>query len=127
MEGIQNFTSSIYKKSINKQNNTVDKNSKPGAKAIAKGYLAGSLVSYFVMVPSIISNKILQKVKNLSGSLSPNELAQVEKATEDTIKSSGLEEKGVSIVKTTKDNIDEVTRILKKKQITVFSNIIRRN
>jgi len=119
MNGVQNFSSNVYRntsnKSIDGQNKNEDKKSKPGAKAITCGYLAGSAVSSIVGIPNVLlSPKLMQKMKNLSDSITPDELEQIEKTATNIIKTSGLEEKGVSVIKATKDNVDEITKIFEK-------------
>ena len=56
----------------------------------------------------------MKKIGKISNSLSADEFTQVEKAVVDTIKNSGLEAKGVSIIKATTENAEEISKIMGK-------------
>lgn len=97
------------------QINEEKKYKKPGAGAVIGGVLAGSTVAGAAKLPAkYFSPKIMEKMQTLSGGLTQDEFKQVEKAAAETIKKSGLADKGVSIVKATTENMDEVNRIIAK-------------
>ena len=97
------------------QINEEKKYKKPGAGAVIGGVLAGSTVANAAKLPAVcLSAKILEKMQDLSAGLTQDEFKQVEKAAAETIKKSGLADKGVSIVKATTENMDEVNRIIAK-------------
>ena len=105
MEGIQNV-------GANKQE---QKYKNPNVGTIIGGVIAGATVQNLTSVPHlIISPKILEKLGKISNSLTADEFSQVEKAVSDTIKDSGLEAKGVSIIKATEENADEISKIMEK-------------
>lgn len=105
MEGTQNINT----------NTQEQKYKKPSVGAIIGGVVAGSTVKSLSSLPHhLISPPIMQKMVKLSNSLSADEFTQVEKAVVDTIKNSGLEAKGVSIIKATAENADEITKIMEK-------------
>jgi len=86
---------------------------KPSAGSIIGGALAGSVVQGAVSTPKqIIAPLILEKVQKISRELTADEFTQVEKAVLDTIKNSGLEAKGVSVIKATSENAKEISEIM---------------
>lgn len=86
---------------------------KPSTGAIIGGVLAGSAVNSLVCVPhKLVTPLILEKMSEISRNLSADEFSQVEKAVDDTIKNSGLADKGVSIIKATAKNADEINKII---------------
>jgi len=88
---------------------------KPGTGAVIGGLIAGSFVHGLADMPhSIGAPIIMARAAMLSNSLNKDEFSQVEKAVKETIKRSGLEDKGVSIIKTTAENKDEVAKIVQK-------------
>ena len=92
-----------------------EKYKNPSAGTIIGGVIAGSTVQSLTSVAHYMTSpQIINKMGKLSNTLSADEFTQVEKAVVDTIKNSGLEAKGVSIIKATAENADEITKIMEK-------------
>lgn len=88
---------------------------KPSTGAIIGGVIAGSAVKNLTVLPRrSVASRIMKKIGKINNSLSADEFNQVEKAVSDTIKNSGLEAKGVSIIKTTAENADKISEIIGK-------------
>jgi len=96
-------------------NSQEQKYKNPSVGAIIGGVVAGSTVQSLTSFPQhLISPHIMKKMRQISNSLSADEFTQVKKAVADTIKTSGLEAKGVSIIKSTAENADEINKIMGK-------------
>lgn len=108
MEGIQkNIQEQQYKK--------------PGAGAVIGGVLAGSTVNSLTSLSGqFVKSGIMNKIGKLNNLITADEFSQVEKAVSDTIKKSGLEAKGVGIIKATAENADEISRIMSKQLDKTF-------
>jgi len=88
---------------------------KPSVGAIIGGVIAGSIVERLINQPyNPIGVQIMKRMGKISNSLSADEFNQVEKAVADTIKNSGLEAKGVEIIKATAENAEEISKIMSK-------------
>lgn len=88
---------------------------KPSVGAIIGGVIAGSTVNSLVLIPHKIgAPKILNHMAGISSSLSQDEFKTVNKAIENTLQTSGLDKKGVSIIKATEQNADEIAKIMTK-------------
>ena len=88
---------------------------KPSVGTIIGGVIAGSTVARLATSPhKLVTPQILKQMREISNSLSEDEFRQVEKAVSDTIKNSGLEAKGVSIIKATSENAKEISKIVGK-------------
>lgn len=76
---------------------------KPGAGVVIGGVFAGSTAANAATtLPAVwLSTKIIKKMQNLSDGLTQDEFKQVEKAAAETLKNSGLADKGVKIIKIT--------------------------
>jgi hypothetical protein len=90
---------------------------KPSAGAIIGGVFAGSMTNALIQqLPSKILNpQIVKKLLNIN-CLNAEELKAVTQAVQDTLKNTGLDKKGVSIFRITKENLDEIPKI--------FTNIV---
>ena len=98
--------------SINTQEQTYIK---PSTGSIIGGVVAGAAVNKMTGIPTqLIQAQIMKKMGSISSSLSEDEFVKVGKAVTDTIKNSGLEAKGVGIVKATSENAEEIAKILSK-------------
>lgn len=108
MEGVQkNIQEQQYKK--------------PGAGAVIGGVLAGSTVNSLTSLSGqFVKSGIMNKTGKLNNLITADEFSQVEKAVSDTIKKSGLEAKGVGIIKATAENADEISRIMSKELDKTF-------
>lgn len=101
-------------------NNQEQQYQKPGMGAIFGGIVAGSLVQSATSAPmKVISPKIMSEVGKISQNLTTDEFNNVEKALSETLKKSGLAEKGVSFIKATEKNSDEIINIMKKDSSSV--------
>ncbi len=88
---------------------------KPSTSAVIGGVILGSMVKNAAVTPhKIIAPKIADKMVTLSKSLSSDEFSKVEQAITKTVKDSGLEAKGVSIIKATAENAEEIQNALTK-------------
>lgn len=88
---------------------------KPGAGAVIGGVVAGSAVNNLTKISSnIVSPKLSKTMQNLSNSLTTDQFSKVEKAINDTLTTSGLKDKGVSIIKATAENAEEINNIITK-------------
>ena len=89
---------------------------KPGVGSILGGVIAGSMVQGAVGngPQLIVSTDVMKKMKKISNSISEEASSQVEKTIFDTIKESGLEAKGVGVIKATKENAGEIANIMEK-------------
>lgn len=104
-----------FNKDITNVNIDEQKYIKPDAGAIIGGVVAGLAVQSFTGITNnLAAFQIMKKMRKISNSLSADEFIQVEKAVADTIKNSGLEAKGVSIIKATKENAEEISKIMAK-------------
>lgn len=84
--------------------------------AIIGGVLVGNLTQSVVATPhKLIAPKALAKMRELSKGLTQDEFNSVEKAIEETMNyHPELVQKGVSIVRATKDNSKEISHIVEK-------------
>ena len=88
---------------------------KPGAGAVIGGVVAGTTVQGLTGIPqNIVAPKIMNKMESICSSISAEECAQVDKAAAQLLKDSGLEAKGVNIIKATAENTEEVSKIMSK-------------
>lgn len=88
---------------------------KPSTGAKIGGVLVGSLVGGAVSTPlKSFSPKAIEEMTKLSKGLSQDEVVKVTGALEDNLKKTGLLEKGVEIVKASKNNSDKVQEIMAK-------------
>ena len=62
----------------------------------------------------MVAPKLMQKMSKISQDLTADEFNSVQKAIAETIESTGLSRKGVSILTATADNMDEVTKVMAK-------------
>ena len=105
----------IDKESQNIKNISKQNYQKPSVGTIIGGVIAGATVQGLIEVPHhLAAPQIIKKMKKISNSISTEEITQVEKAISDTLKNSGLEEKGVNIIKATEENSEEITKIMGK-------------
>lgn len=87
----------------------------PSTGAIIGGVTAGTVVDGLVSAPkSIFSSQVIGKIGKISERLSAEELMQIEKAMTDAIKKTGLDKKGVDVLKATTENAKEVADIFAK-------------
>ncbi len=94
---------------INKQEQTYRQ---PSTGTIIKGIATGFLVQNLVLLPHLIgAPKIMEKMNDIC-QISKDEHCAVDKAIEETLKISGLIQKGVKIIKANKNNTSETTKIL---------------
>lgn len=89
---------------------------KPGAGAIIGGCLAGSAVSGLVASPikSMLTPKIIKKMNDISHNLTEDEFRSVSNAIDETLKKTGLADKGVGVIRATKENAEEISNIINK-------------
>ena len=88
---------------------------KPSKAAMLGGFLAGGM-TYNVVNTSIktpIVVRCMSKIKNMGNGLSNSEFEAIKDAAEKVIKTSGLKDKGVSILKVTSQNKEEIEKLLK--------------
>ena len=87
---------------------------KPNIGTIIAGILAGRTVNSLTtnLPKNIISSKAFEEMAKLSDGLSKNEYEKIEDTLKETIKSSGLADKGVSLLKATAENADEIEQIM---------------
>ncbi len=86
---------------------------KPGAGACIGGVMAGGVVQSIVQRPhQLIVTKILDKMNNISNNLSNDEFENVNSAIVKTLDKTGLSKKGVSVLKVTADNMDELSNVM---------------
>ena len=110
VDAVKPFNKEITGVNIDKQ-----KYIKPDAEDIIGGVVAGSAVQSLTAMPlNKAASKITKKARKISNSLSADEFTQIEKAVADTIKNSGLEAKGVGIIKATTENAEELSKIAAK-------------
>ena len=101
--------------SVNIDNNYEKNYKKPSTGAIIGGVLAGGAIQSAVSAPSqLYSAKIIAKMGKLSQELTADEFSQAESAMKKIIQESGLSAKGVSILKATSENMDEINKIITK-------------
>ena len=87
----------------------------PGAGAIIGGIVAGSAVKNMAKLPlNITSPLIMKKAVSVGNSLTKDEFSRVGKAAVEAIKTTGLQEKGVEIIKATSKNTKEIAEIMAK-------------
>ncbi len=87
----------------------------PSTSTIVGGVVAGGVVSGVTKLPHcLVATKTVNNMQKLSSSLTPDEFVQVEKAISSALKESGVAAKGVSIVKYTSQNADEISMIINK-------------
>ena len=88
----------------------------PTPLAIAGGVIAGGITNSAVKIgqDAITGLFISRALKNTSKNISTDEFKQLETAIENTINNSGLKEKGVEIIKATKENSKKITDIISK-------------
>jgi len=97
---------------VNNQDQTYKK---PSVGTIIGGALAGGAVSGIVQTPAkAISPQLMEHMSKLSNSISADEFKAAEKAALEVIETTGLGKKGVSIIKATAENGEEVTKIITK-------------
>lgn len=86
----------------------------PSTGAIIGGVLAGSTVNGLVKLPvKRAAGSVMKNMQKISGGLNSDEFKIVRQAIEDTIKNTGLDKKGVSILKATSENSDQIAEALK--------------
>ena len=86
---------------------------KPGTGAIIGGIAAGAAVHGLTKAPiNSVSLNIVDKIGKINNSLTKDEYCHVEKAITETLKTSGLETKGVNIIKATPNNSKEISEIM---------------
>jgi len=88
---------------------------KPGILACVCGFLAGYAVldKLKIISDNLVISKIFPKIKDLSN-LSQNEVSTVTKALESILHDTGLSKKGVSILKVTDKNTEEISKMILK-------------
>ena len=95
--------------------NTEKQYKKPGIFATVAGVMTGSIVNNIVNLPRVPLGQMAGNgLDQLSQSVSKDELIKIENSIEETIKTSGLKDKGVSIIKATAENSDEIKQIIGK-------------
>lgn len=88
---------------------------KPSIPATIGGVLAGTFVKNISAVPqNFISPKLFDKMGKLSSNLSSDEFKQVEDSIAQALKKTGLDKKGVGIIKATAENSEEIAKIMVK-------------
>ncbi len=88
---------------------------KPGNIACIGGFLLGSTVANVYQLPhGLLSAKVLDKMTNISKSLTKDEFALIDEALNKAIGKKGLAAKGVSILRATSENSDEIAKIFQK-------------
>ncbi len=99
---------------------------KPGILKKAGGCAAGILASNLVKIcaPIFISPSIMFKMAKINTTLTKDQFEQIGKATEEAIKTSGLDKKGVSILKATSYNAEEISGVLKKEVKKGFARFL---
>lgn len=86
---------------------------KPKTGTIIGGVVVGSIIQNVVAAPkNIIASQCMSEMRKLSKALTEDEFKLVEKATKETIENSGLSQKGVSIIKATAENTNEINNIM---------------
>lgn len=97
--------------STNEQNSYV----KPSAGAVAGGVVVGSMANGAVKnVHKAISPKLLDQMTKISAGLTEDQFASVKTSVENTLTNTGLEKKGVQVIKANADNADEIIKIMTK-------------
>ena len=87
----------------------------PSILNIVGGVIVGGIVNKLINQPAqLISSIIVQRMRNISKNLSRDEKLQIDKATIETMKKTGLENKGVSIIKSTSENYSDIFDIMLK-------------
>ena len=87
----------------------------PGAGAIIGGAAVGSVVKGSLTLPQNLGTmQIVKKMNKLNSSITADEFVKVEKAVGEALGKTGLNKKGVEVVKATLENSDEVSRIMTK-------------
>ncbi len=118
MESVQGFTApnfSVSNDEGNAESKGAQKYKSPGALATAGGVTAGLVVNGLVQSPTnIVAGKILDKMHTVCGSVTKDEFIQADRAAAATLKSTGLEEKGVGIINASFSNLDEIRKIMSK-------------
>ena len=96
--------------SVNEQNYN-----KPSTGSYVGGVLAGSAIQISTnqFGGGLINLPIINKMTKIGSSLTEDEFSKVEQAIEETMKTSGLEEKGLSILGATENNVEEVSQIFR--------------
>ncbi|MBQ3101778.1 hypothetical protein IJC60_02120 [bacterium] len=91
-----------------------DQHKKPSVGAtiggVAAGWVTNNLLSQAPV--KLYSPGAMEKMANLSSNLSADEFTQATKAIEDTVKTTGLVDKGVEIFKGSNANVDQVKDIM---------------
>lgn len=88
---------------------------KPSALAVAGGVVAGSITNNLVSQSrALYTPKIFKEMGKLSESLTADEFKQVEDTVSQAVKDTGLDKKGVGIIKATAENAEEITQIMSK-------------
>ena len=88
---------------------------KPSTGTIVGGVIAGGLVKELCGVSHyIFSPMIMKEMSKISNSISNDEFIKVNSAMTKTLIDTGLETKGVSLIRATKDNTEEISQILEK-------------
>ncbi len=94
---------------------TQQKYQKPSVGATIGGALAGLAVNSVATTPvKVISPKLMANMENLSNSLSADEFVQVKNVIEDSVKTTGLADKGVEILRAGSDNAEVIKNIMAK-------------
>lgn len=87
----------------------------PGVGMVIGGVTAGSVVKGSLTLPhNLGAIQLVKKMNKLNSSISADEFVKVDKAVGEVVSKTGLDKKGVGIVKATLENIDEVTKIMTK-------------
>ncbi len=87
----------------------------PTAGAVIGGVVTGTAVKGSTKIPmNAVSKKAMRTIKNMSREISQEELTAVQNSVFNTIKRSGLEAKGVGVIKATAENSKEITEIMGK-------------
>lgn len=102
--------------------NREDKNSKkelkyrsPSILNIVGGVIVGGIVNKLINQPAqLISSIIMYRMRNISKNLSKDEKLQLDKATIEMMKKTGLENRGVAIIKSTSENYSDIFDIMLK-------------
>lgn len=99
---------------INNQTSTSEqKYKKPGVGAIIGGVLVGSAVQGITRgSQELVAPVAMKKMAEINKNITEDEFITVESAIERTIENTGLNKKGVEIIKATPENMDEISRIM---------------
>ena len=88
---------------------------KPSAGSVIGGVIAGNIVASATKTPhKIFAPKIMNQLAKINDTLSADQFTLVKDAVGNTLKQSGLDKKGVEILRATSENVDEVAKIMTK-------------